>query len=77
MPQTLMFSQDQNDDQRCAGMYSRRAWGGNIEPFILAKFIKPDGETSPNPIVSLVIFEWKDVDLIGILPPDSYVVRRA
>lgn len=73
----LTESQDQDDDQRCAGMYSRRSWGGSVEPFILAKFIKPDGEISTNPTVSLVIFEWKDVDLIGVVPSDTYVVGCA
>ena len=47
-------------------MYSRKAWGGNVDPFILVKFQKPtdipDGENS---IVSLVMFEWADHNLIG------------
>ena len=47
-------------------MYSRKSWGGNTDPFILTKFIKPknlkDGE---DPLVSLVVFEWQDKDLIG------------
>lgn len=49
-------------------MYSRKAWGGAIDPFILVKFLAntvPDGS---DPIVSLVIFEWKDEPLIGIYP---------
>jgi hypothetical protein len=57
-------------------MYSRKAWGGAVEPFILTKFLKaPDG-TDGNPIVSLVIYEWNDYDLIGVRPtPDSKVVQ--
>lgn len=48
-------------------MYSRRSWGGSIDPYILTKFLVPkdpipDGE---DPIVSFVIFEWKDRDLVG------------
>lgn len=55
-------------------MYSRKAWGGNVDPFILTKFMKPedipDGE---DPIVSLVVFEWQDKHLIGkpVDPPDD------
>jgi hypothetical protein len=57
-------------------MYSRNSWGGDVEPFILTKFLNPDVDVaSPDPIVSVVIFEWEDKDLIGVLPaPDSPVV---
>lgn len=48
-------------------MYSRSAWGGPVDPFILIKFkndtIQSDQE---DPIVSLVIFEYRDEDFIGI-----------
>jgi len=33
----------QSDPQQCSGMYSRKSWGGNIDPFILTKFLKPAG----------------------------------
>ena len=47
-------------------MYSRKSWGGNTDPFILTKFIKPkDLKNKQDPMVSLVIFEWQDKDLIG------------
>lgn len=49
-------------------MYSRKAWGGDVEPFILTKFIKAADDAPGNPIVSLIIYEWKDEDLIGIWP---------
>ena len=52
--------------QVCSGMYSRRSWGGNVDPFILTKFIKPDNPTNDDPIVSLVVFEWSDKDLVGV-----------
>jgi len=57
-------------------MYSRKAWGGSVDPFILLKFEKsktiPDGE---DPIVSLVIFEWQDHNLIGMpIGEDTYEV---
>ena len=55
-------------------MYSRKDWGGNIDPFILTKFMKPDNiPEGDDPIVSLVVFEWKDKHLIGkpVDPPDE------
>jgi len=57
-------------------MYSRKAWGGNVDPFILTKFMKPeDIPEGEDPIVSLVMFEWQDKDLIGkpVDPPDDHV----
>lgn len=45
-------------------MYSRKAWGGNVDPFILVKFSKADIQEG-DPLASLVIFEWNDEDLIG------------
>jgi hypothetical protein len=55
-------------------MYSKKAWGGNVDPFILTKFMKPeDIPEGEDPIVSLVMFEWQDKDLIGkpVDPPDD------
>ncbi|KAI1772408.1 lung seven transmembrane receptor-domain-containing protein [Hypoxylon cercidicola] len=58
--------------QKCAGMYSKSAWGGALEPFILVNFLNQTVEGDEDPIVSLLIFEWKDQDLIGVLPtPDA------
>lgn len=71
------FIQDQLDEnrQRCAGMYSQQAWGGPVDPFILLKFLPYEGDTDP--VVSLVIFEWKDEDLIGVYPTaDATQVRK-
>jgi hypothetical protein len=50
-------------------MYSRAAWGGPVDPFILVKFDKViiEGNTD-DPLVSLVIFEWNDEELIGKYP---------
>ena len=47
-------------------MYSRSAWGGDVDPFIETKFIKATPEGDEDPIVSLVMFEWKDEDLVGV-----------
>lgn len=46
-------------------MYSRKSWGGDIEPFILVKFNKVPVEGDDDPLASLVMFEWKDEGLIG------------
>lgn len=57
-------------------MYSRSAWGGPVDPFILTKFINDTAQAADDAIVSLVIFEWKDQNLIGVYPnDDSFNVR--
>lgn len=55
---------DEAQRQRCSGMYSRKAWGGNVDPFILVKFSKVNN-VEGDPKASLVIFEWGDEELIG------------
>jgi hypothetical protein len=56
-------------------MYSRSAWGGPTDPFILTVFPNVTVEGDADPIVSLVIFEWKDEGLIGSYDtPDSQVI---
>ncbi|KHJ35360.1 putative integral membrane protein [Erysiphe necator] len=70
----IQIKLDQTNENRqiCAGMYSQKAWGGSVEPYILVNFTKNETGDNPDPIVSLVIFEWKDYDLIGVFPtPDS------
>jgi hypothetical protein len=47
-------------------MYSRKSWGGSVDPYILVKFMKPAEPTEAT--VSLVIFEWKDEELVGVYP---------
>jgi hypothetical protein len=46
-------------------MYSRKSWGGSVDPFILTKFMKDDLVGDSDPLVSIVIFEWQDEHLIG------------
>jgi hypothetical protein len=59
-------------------MYSQQAWGGPVDPFILIKFTDVGKEQEGDPIASLVIFEWRDEDLVGLLPsPDATQVRLA
>lgn len=70
--------QDQSNENRqvCAGMYSRKAWGGSVDPYILIKWTADTAaQSDPDPVVSMVIFEWRDYDLIGVLPTkDSFQV---
>ena len=42
-----------------------------MDPFILTKFIQAKTEGDEDPIVSLVIFEWKDEDLVGVWPSED------
>ena len=57
-------------------MYSRKSWGGAIDPFILTKFEKQSPDGDKDPVVSLVIFEWNDEGYVGRLPnPESLDVR--
>lgn len=42
-----------------------------MEPFILTKFVQATPEGDEDPIVSLVIFEWKDEDLVGVWPSED------
>jgi hypothetical protein len=62
-----VISQDEKEEnrQRCSGMYSRKTWGGSIDPFILTKFESATTGSNPDPIVSFVVFEWHDEKFIG------------
>jgi hypothetical protein len=71
-----LIRQSQNDAEKCSGMYSKKSWGGRVEPFILVKFIK-NGEKNkgiPDPTVAVVIWEWKDSLLLG--KPSNIPVRH-
>ena len=67
--------QDQSDSNRqvCSGMYSRKSWGGNVDPYIMVNFVQPDEKPEgQEQIVSLVIFEWRDRQYVGAPPnPDD------
>ncbi|TDZ18635.1 Membrane protein PTM1 [Colletotrichum sidae] len=64
----LEVKMDQTDEnrQRCSGMYSRSAWGGPVDPYINVMFLPKEAPADQDPTVSMVIFEWKDEDLIGV-----------
>lgn len=68
---TQLQKQDDASRQRCSGMYSRKSWGGTVDPFILIKFIKNEEAGDSDPLASLVIFEWQDEALIGRYPPNA------
>ncbi|OJJ50986.1 hypothetical protein ASPZODRAFT_55881 [Penicilliopsis zonata CBS 506.65] len=59
------LKQDDAHRQRCSGMYSRKSWGGSVDPFILTKFVQETLPEDSDALVSLVIFEWSDEELIG------------
>ncbi|KAI1938870.1 Membrane protein ptm1 [Ophidiomyces ophidiicola] len=66
----VKINQDNGHRQQCSGMYGKKAWGGNVDPYIQVKLLKlPPKE--PTPLMSLVIFEWKDEGLIGRFAPDD------
>lgn len=60
------------DSQVCSGMYSKHDWGGSIKPHIglrLNEFGKDtvkNKKTSEDILVSYVIFEYKDIDSLGV-----------
>ena len=65
-------NQDQEDGtrQQCAGMWSKKSWGGDIDPFIVVKF-KANPDSQGDEIVSLLIFEWEDGNYLGRLPSED------
>ena len=72
--------QTQDDQQKCSGMYSKKSWGGKVDPFIMVKFVKNGDKNKDvqDPTVGVVIWEWKDSMLLG-KPSDMPVdeVRQA
>ena len=47
-------------------MYSKKGWGGETDPFILTTLEKRPSDQDV--FVSLVVFEFRDEDLIGVWP---------
>ncbi|MCJ1357064.1 MAG: hypothetical protein MMC33_007060 [Icmadophila ericetorum] len=60
------ISQKDGQQQKCNGMYSESSWGGSVKPFILTKFDNSTLPAETDSIVSFIIFEWHDEDLLGI-----------
>jgi len=73
---TALQNQKDSNRQQCSGMYSRKAWGGDMDPFVLTEFVKITPSGDEDPLVSLVVFEWRDEDLVGVWPsPDAAEAR--
>ena len=72
---TRLQKQDDAHRQRCSGMYSRKSWGGDVDPFILVKFSKEIGASGEDILASLIVFEWNDEPLIGIARTQDAEVR--
>lgn len=73
---TANVTQTKDDAQKCNGMYSKKSWGGKVEPYIMVKFIDTDKKQPvpiEDPTVGVVIWEWKDSDLLG--KPDDVPVE--
>ncbi len=51
-------------------MYGKKTWGGPVDPFILLKFMKQ--EKAEDSLVSMIIFEWRDRNLVGVPIADGY-----
>ncbi|PMD59054.1 uncharacterized protein K444DRAFT_613844 [Hyaloscypha bicolor E] len=62
----MNMNQENDNRQICSGMYSKNDWGGDVDPHILVKWVKQDVPEGSDPIASMIIFEWRDYDLIGI-----------
>ena len=56
-----------DEPQKCSGMYSKKSWGGRVDPFILVKFVnkKDQNKDIEDPTVGVVIWEWRDSMLLG------------
>lgn len=52
-------------------MYSKKAWGGSVDPFIVTEFVKSKQDDNSDPLVSIAIFEWRDEKLIGVYPTEQ------
>jgi hypothetical protein len=47
-------------------MYSQASWGGSVNPYITIKLDNNTQLGNKDSLVSVLAFEWKDQDLIGI-----------
>lgn len=51
-------------------MYNMDDWGGPVDPYIQVNFDKMTVTDDSDPVVSLIIFEWRDEPLIGVQLPN-------
>lgn len=47
-------------------MYSKPSWSGPVDPYISIKLLN-NKDANKDELVSLIIFEWKDKPLIGVI----------
>lgn len=52
-------------------MYNKKTWGGPVEPFILLKYLAQSDDKNDDLKSSMIIFEWRDKDLIGVPDKDG------
>ncbi|KAL8737981.1 MAG: hypothetical protein Q9181_001163 [Wetmoreana brouardii] len=57
-------------------MYSRKSWGGDTDPFILTTLDKPKSPPDQDVFVSLVVFEYRDEDLVGVWPSPAALEKE-
>lgn len=58
----------------CTGMYSKIDWGGLSEPFIKVD-LQSFGDVNPktgNASISVIVFEYQDIDLLGIIDESGH-----
>ncbi|KAH7313284.1 lung seven transmembrane receptor-domain-containing protein [Stachybotrys elegans] len=65
----ILMDQTDENNQFCTGMYGRKTWGGPVDPFILVKFLN-NTSGADDAAASLIIFEWRDKDFIGVPDPE-------
>ncbi|EAW13103.1 putative integral membrane protein (Ptm1) [Aspergillus clavatus NRRL 1] len=70
------LTQDEAHRQRCSGMYGPKAWGGSVDPYITTKFVQSTDAGDGDPLVSVVIFEWSDENLIGRSVSDNPEIKE-
>ncbi|KKA27368.1 hypothetical protein TD95_004927 [Thielaviopsis punctulata] len=76
MAMEVLIDQTEENKRQCTGMYSKSSWGGPVDPFISIHFNNDSTGAAAaaggdkDPIVSLLIFEWHDLDLVGVPEPE-------
>jgi hypothetical protein len=68
-------NQQADNQEQCSGMYSRKSWGGSVDPFIdvvFSPYSAPLGQDGiEDPTIAFMIFEWQDESLIGVPDRDN------
>lgn len=59
------INQEDDTRQQCAGMWSKKSWRGDIDPYISISFTPQPKLNDTANIVSLLVFEWEDGEFLG------------